>query len=57
MKRKINKIREKLHKEMEIKDITQENVVEISEQLDELIVQYYLEEEKRLEGKGFEEKK
>lgn len=57
MKRKINKIREKLHKEMEIKDITQENVVEISEQLDELIVQYYLEEEKRLEGKGLEEKK
>lgn len=49
MKRKINKIREKLHKEMESKEIIHENVIEISEELDQLINQYYLQEETKSE--------
>jgi len=49
VKNEINEIREKLHKEMELKEITKKSIIEISEELDKLIVQYYLEEEKRLQ--------
>lgn len=47
MKRKINKVREKLHKEIESKEILHENIIEISKELDELIIQYYLQEEEK----------
>jgi hypothetical protein len=44
MKRKINKIREKLYKEMQSKEMAHENIIEISEELDQLIIKYYKEE-------------
>lgn len=47
MKNEINKIREKLYKEMESRNNDYGEVVRISEELDKLIVEYYLEE-----GKG-----
>ncbi len=47
MKSKINQIREKLHQELGHNKKTHENIIEISEELDELIVKYYKEEEKK----------
>ena len=47
MKNEINKIREKLYKEMESRNNDYKKVVRISEELDKLIVAYYSQE-----GKG-----
>lgn len=50
MKGKINEMREKLHKEMESKNSCHEKIVEMSECLDNLIIEYY-EEQNKLKGK------
>lgn len=47
MKRKINIIREKLHKEIEAEEVNKDNIIKISKELDELIIQYYMEEDKK----------
>jgi len=47
MKDKINEMREKLHKEMESKDTSYEKIVEMSECLDSIIIEYYEEENKK----------
>ena len=49
MKNKINQIREKLHQELGSKKKTHENIIKISEELDQLIIQYYKEEETKSE--------
>ena len=49
MRSEINKVREKLHKELKYKKNVNENVIEISEELDQLIIQYYLKGEKGVE--------
>ncbi len=49
MKTKINKIREKLHNEIGTAKLDKKDIIKISEELDELIIEYYKEEEKKFE--------
>lgn len=46
MKDKIDEMREKLHKEIQSKNSSHERIVEMSECLDKLIIEYYEEENK-----------
>lgn len=46
MKDRINEMREKLHKEIESKNFSHEKIIEMSECLDKLIVEYHEEQNK-----------
>ena len=48
MKNEINKIREKLYKEMKFQNDNHKEVIQVSEELDKLIVKYHLEEEEKI---------
>ncbi len=47
MKNKINDFRELLHSELESDNLDYEKVLEISQELDKLIIEYYREENKK----------